>query len=332
MPSNTEWLSQQLAPFGPRRELPELILELNRLYHASEARDYDRKHTEIFRQLPGIWAGLIDTAVATLPQSPIRILDFGCGTGFEARQLLGRISRERIAGLCCYDLSPEMLEAAGQALRPLFPDAVLTSRWSEVAEAPGAGHFNLLATNALLHHLPDIEGTLQQIAPLLSKDAVWIAGHEPSVRFYRNPQCARVLSDFRCERRWRRFATPSNYINRVRTWLGMRSSPADEAARKSVELGLFARQPSAEVVSRLVDFHVPHSTAEAAAGRGLDFEEMAQRLQGRWRLLTVQTYSFMGPFYEGRLPRRWADACRDLAGRFPNDGSNFSTVWQRVAG
>lgn len=328
---NARWLARQIAPYGPTRPLPQLIEELNRLYHACEAKDYDRKHVEIHKQLPGVWSDLIDTAIAALPSGPIRILDYGCGTGFEAGCLLKHLPQDRVSGLTCFDLSPEMLDECRRNITPLFAAVRLTQNWREVSGETNDQNYNLVATNSLLHHLPDIRATLRQIESVVAEDAVWIAGHEPSARYYRNAECVAELDRFRDERRWRRYLTPANYWNRARALLGLRSSPAHFAARRAVEVGLFQSCPPESIVSRMVDFHVPHSEAEAAAGRGLDFKLLADELRGRWKLLHVRTYAFMGPFYEGRLPWRWQRICQELARRHPDDGANFCTVWKRDA-
>ena len=326
--TNTEWIGRQIEPFGPKCPLSELVEELNRFYHEAEAHDYDAKHAEIFQQLPGLWSELIDIALCALQEGRARILDFGSGTGFEAKQILTNIPRDRVATLTCYDLSADMLAQCRKNIAPLFSAAQFTASLKQVeAVSP---RFNLLATNSLLHHLPDVQGMLRRTERLLDPGAVWIAGHEPSSRFYNNPACVEALEAFQRERRWRRYVTPRNYWNRVRALVGLRSSPARFAADKALESGLFERRPSEFVVSRLVDFHVPHSATEAAAGRGLDFENLAEQLQGRWRLIHIRSYSFMGSFYEDHLPGRWQRIARELAKKYPNDGSNFCTVWSRV--
>jgi hypothetical protein len=70
-----------LEPFGPELPIPELVIELNRIYHAIEAPTYDATHPEIHQQLPPVWRALLEE-VTQLVKEPLRILDFGSGTGF----------------------------------------------------------------------------------------------------------------------------------------------------------------------------------------------------------------------------------------------------------
>ena len=87
----------------------------------------------------------------------------------------------------------------------------------------------------------------------------------------------------------------------------------------------------ADLIDRLVDFHVAHDATEAEAGRGFDYLDLKARLEPRWRLVWFKSYSYMGPQYEPRLPQTWQRACRTLADQHPLDGANFCSAWQRVA-
>lgn len=313
-----------VEPYGPSRPLGELIIELNRIYHAVEAPNYDATHPEIHIQLPPIWRALLAGATERL-QGPLRILNFGCGTGFEAEQVLSLLPRDRVAAFTCHDPVPEMLERCRRRIERRLPEAHFSTRLDDVG-----GNFDLLVTNAVLHHLPDVLATLAEIEPLLKADAVWLAGHEPSSRFYKNAECMTAYRQFLREDRWRRFLSPRRYQAKIANMLGLDGDPAREVATIAHRRGLFARLPPASIVSLLVDFHVAHSPEEAKSGRGFDIDELAPQLQGQWRLAWTKSYSFLGPYYEGTLPEKWARAAQDLARRYPTDGAHWSAMWQRV--
>jgi ubiquinone/menaquinone biosynthesis C-methylase UbiE len=317
------WLEQ----YEPQLPTDELIFELNKIYHAFEAQDYNVEHTEIYEQLPPVWQVMIRNAMQKTRQRKWRILDFGCGTGFEAEQLIRELPKGTIDKLTCYDSSPEMLERCRDRISPLFPDALFTcdSRQLQADDEP----YNMLATNALLHHLFDPMATINGLLSLLTFDAMWLAGHEPSSRFYENSECLNNLEKYSHEREWRKFMYIDNYLRKFRQILGLQSDPSRQTAKEAFQRGLFRQTPSALAVSRFVDIHVAHSGEEVASGRGFDFKLMQQDLASHWDLMWVKTYSFMGPFYEGSLPRKWGRLCRVLASRFPEDGASFSSVWRR---
>jgi SAM-dependent methyltransferase len=306
------------------------VLEVNKLFHRFEADRYDAMHPGIYQEQSALWQEMI-LAVTEDTHKKWRILNFGCGTGFEAQQLLQYMPENRISALTCYDLSHEMLALCRAKVTPLFPKALFCT---SLNDAQIDESYNLLATNSVLHHISDVFSTISSLFPLLSPDAVWLAGHEPSCRFYRNDECVRNLNAFLEERNLSTFLEERDLINaflegRCFKQMFIRNSHI-RTAQEATRTGLFQQQPSAEAIDRLVDFHVPHSELEVNSGCGFDVENMQRDFQD-WCLTWLKTYNFMGLFYEGDLPERWRRLSQELAQRFPYDGANFCTVWQRMA-
>jgi SAM-dependent methyltransferase len=327
--NNDSFITGILEPYQPQLPIETLVQEVNKLYHAVEARDYDQRHPEVHQQLPAIWQEMIEKALGNSQSVTWDILDFGCGTGFESEQILNSIPCENISNLTCYDPSPEMLERCRAKISPLFPKATFTSDLSDILSQSIS--YNLLATNSLLHHLPDPLGTINTVLAKLTPDAIWLAGHEPSSRFYRNPECAEIYEAFLQERSWKKYLDMENYITRFKRLVGAEQDPATAAAKSAFQQGLFKQQPSALAINRIVDFHVAHSFEEASKGRGFDFELMQKDFSSTWQLHWVKSYSFMGGFYDGDLSKKWQRKSQDIAHRFPLDGSNFCMVWRRVS-
>src|SRR4051812_17514562 len=91
IPMSRDHLASLLAPLGPTRPADELVREINRIYHAIEAATYDTTHPEIFDELPAVWRRMFEHVV--LPAGPLTIVDYGCGTGFAASQILDLLGR-----------------------------------------------------------------------------------------------------------------------------------------------------------------------------------------------------------------------------------------------
>lgn len=320
---NLERLAALVAPYGPRKPLAELVLEVNNLHHAFESEDYDRQHPEVFVQLRPLWREMIHQAITHGGRGPLRILDFGCGTGFEAEQLVRHLPRERIAELICYDTSPEMLARCRAKIAPILPQARFCCALPDAA--PTGARYSLLATNSVLHHLPDPLATVAALMPLLAPDAVWLAGHEPSRRFYQNSECAAQYAELRREQRWRRFLSPGPYVRRLKQAAGLASAPSRQAAARAFACGLFERKPPASVIRRLVDVH-----SGASPQGGFDPAAMERALADAWQLVWTQSYSFMGTVYEGRLRGKWRRVSEELKRKHPADGANFCAVWRRA--
>ncbi len=324
---DTDAQARLIEPYGPRYPLAEIVQELNRIYHAIEAKQYSETHPEIYDSLPHQWHTMLTHAQGLIPTEKWHVLDFGCGAGFEATQLL-KNEPQRIASLTCYDLSPEMLEECRRRIDPLFPGTRYLSNHEELKHADEP--YNLLITNSLLHHLPTPLATINQLLPMLTKDAVWIAGHEPSNRFFRNDECLDVMHRYERQQRWRRILTGQSLLYRIKNILNMtQPGVSGKAAEEALRRGLFDRMPPAMVISRLVDIGVAHSIQEAVAGRGLDYIQIQKELAETWSLEWVMTYDYLGPYSKNKLSAKQTRICQQLADKYSQDGSHFSTIWKR---
>jgi len=323
----TDYVSQLIEPYHPLVEVDVLIVELNKIYHKFEASCYDQNHCEIHVQLPEMWSQMISQMCEIHDENELRILDFGCGTGFEAEQFLQYVPHDRIAQFVCYDLSGEMLKQCEQRILKTFKTLTFTDGLNDVLQA--GQKFNVLLTNSLLHHLPDPFGMIEKLSTCLTPDAVWLAGHEPSSRFYKNPQCRELLGKYNAEYSWRKFLSPKKYWDHFASVLGFAIDPVNATANAAVKERLFKLRPSPKTVARLVDLHVAHDAAEIKAGRGFDFKLIANDVSDFWKLTWMKSYSFMGPTYEGKLSHRWRVECQRLREEFPLDGANVCCIWQR---
>jgi len=308
-----------LVPYQPLVPLESLVTEINSIYHSFDAAKYEAEHAEIRLLWPELWVEMMHQ----LPQRDCwRVLDFGCGTGFEAEQLLHALGSS-IDFLAAYDPSQEMLAQAKIRLRNnskvIFSDSL--------DNVSAHGPYNLLITNSVLHHLADIDKTIFNLQTFLSDDAYWLSGNEPSSRFYKNADCIQLFEKYAAYRKRTKWLQPARYMAKIRSVFGMNSLSA--TARKAVERGLFAMRPSDTAIARLVDFHVHHLSDDVNAGRGLDLVKMQSAFSPHWSLRWHKAYSYLGAFSELGAPQQWRDKASLLKAHFPEDGANFCAVWLR---
>ena len=321
-------MMQALQRYRPALPMPQLVAEVNKLHHEREAAIYERTHPEIFEQLPPLWREMIAVCQPFVGgrEGRLRILNFGCGTGFEARQCLEAFGAARIGRLVCYDPSPHMIE---QCRRSLGGSGVLIEY---AGDAPALdGEFDLLITNSVLHHMVDPLGEIAGLMPLLAPGAVWLSGHEPSTRYLANPECRALLRRYEASYRWLRLLDARRYARRALRFARVAELPEDYAGRRAFENALFERRPPSRLVSRLVDFHVVLDESESGAARGLDFVALEATLRGQWELVWRRTYAFLGPHYAATLPPRWRDEAGRLAAKYQDDGANCCLVWRKTA-
>lgn len=324
--NSLESLTRLTARYHPTSPLPEIVPQLNVWFHEYEASSYEQHHGEIFDALPQLWQAMLDQAFQLLSDRPLRVLDFGCGTGFAAAQALAHSSEHRIREIVCYDLSPEMLDGCRERFSG-DPRVQFTHHFDDVTALPA--RFDLLLTNSILHHLPDPSAQIAQLVELLTEDGVWINGHEPSNRFLKNEECFRVFSNYQQQARWFRMLSPTVVYRALARALSLGDNPYARTADRAFEAGLFLKRPSERLISELVDLHVPRTPEDALLGRGFDLRDLSRELSDSWRLIWSQTYNFLGPVYEGSVGTRWREQCDELRRRFPDDGANYCALWQR---
>jgi len=157
---------------------PQDVLDPKRanvLYHDAAARGYDEKWAISFDERSRSYVR--ERAERMLPQTRYgRVLEVGCGTGFFLLNLWQAGFVEE-AHAC--DISPGMLLACGENARRLGCDIGL--RTADAERLPyGDGEFDLVVGHAFLHHIPDVQGSLQDMLRVLKPGgALFIAG-EPT--------------------------------------------------------------------------------------------------------------------------------------------------------
>ncbi len=320
-----------IKQYEPTISLDDLVIQINQIHHSFEAEHYDKLHPEVHEQLPPIWKEMLRFVSSHMSgeNKTLNVLDYGCGTGFEATQVIRHFG-EHIEHLTCYDPSEEMLDVCREKITGQLSQATFFSDWSALQDQANKP-FDLIITNSLLHHLPDPIETFRYLAEIAAPSSFWCMGHEPSKRFYLNARLMQTYSDYRRARRLRQLLSPSEVKRKMKNLLRLdKNSLSQKTAQKAYELGIFKKRPPESLMGLIVDYHVAHSINEAETGRGFCFQEMENRFTGAWELGWKTSYSFMGRFYEGGLSPKWKAKCDANKNAFPDAGANFATVWQKA--
>jgi SAM-dependent methyltransferase len=323
-------IEQIVAECRPSVSLPELVTALNLLYHEIEAQRYDQNHDEIWGQELPIFRELVGFASHDLKGSRISVLDYGCGTGFGCYQVVQVLDPSKINELFCVDPSQSMLARCKQRLSPLVPG---TQYIADVESFCGSdewvGRFDLVVTNSALHHICAWQDVLRRLLQFLKPEGHYLMGHEPSSRFYANPECQVQYAAFLRERRWRRFLGLGNWKRFVRRKLRLESDLLRDTASAAVQAGLTGSRLPGHIVGELVDYHVPHPRGVRSA-QGLDYEEIASDLTWGLTLVAIRAYAYVGGLSEASLPRKWRRIAERLGAQYPLDGACFCALWKKL--
>ncbi len=309
-----------VKPYGPRVPVEELVVQLNIIFHKYEAAAYDDRHPEIFSELPEIWAGMYRAGSEYLTKTELRVLDYGCGTGFAAAQFISLAGPARIGELVCYDPSEEMLERCKRR----FSESKISAATRYLPAAP-AEAFDVVLTNSLLHHLPSIADFLEQMKILLAPEGVWFQGHEPNRHYYNSPSSREMFALCRSEARRQKLMSPFWYFNKIAVCLGWQTTPESFTSLEAVGNNLLERRPPPAVIAQLVDVGVPtpgSGNITTLAFEPADVEKVDPSLSVVWS----KSYNFKGRYHQHQFSDSLEQRIRAFAAEHPESGASISSI------
>ncbi len=304
---------------GIELDAERFVRLVSNLYHEAESQYYDHVHSEL-EDAAVVWRQSLNAISSRLPDR-VRILDVGAGTGFASDIVLEFLGR-RADHLVCLDPSAAMLQKARLRLsRHACPTQFVAGDLSSIAG--GSGKFDLVLTNSVLHHIPDVDGFIRGLRRLLAPGGIYIAGHEPSRDFYAPGALYRWTQLYRRWRNVRRLFLAETYRRRLT------SAPAARPPEATVNEILLRRNVikhalRPEIIRQLIDIHVPpaHSVDTSWGQQGLRSNEILTRNLTGFTCCFVRTYSHVK---EARQRMGFVFRAIDgyLAKRYPAGGSNF---------
>ena len=164
---------------GELSQLPEHAADLVRLEDVLGARAdagfFDR-HAEAWDKIAGGFESDLgrERAIAHLVPPELVVADLGCGTGYMAQALLGRVAR-----LVCVDRSEPMLaEAKARLARAARgrPGTAVELRLGTFEALPlSDAECNAALLGLVLHHLPELDQPLQEVRRALKPGGTAVA-------------------------------------------------------------------------------------------------------------------------------------------------------------
>lgn len=317
-------------------EPAEFISVVSNAYHAVTSADYEQLVHAIFRTSGSYenFRRVMELARDNLP-ARIRVLNIGCGAGYDLEVLAEVFAPSRLEHVLCSDLSPDMLARAKQRTRP-FPCEFVVGT---AADMLAHGRFDMVLTHSLVHHIPSLSAFLSEIAELIAPGGVYVMGHEPNARYWRNADCLAVLDQWEHMQRQRstlrKWLDPRRYFNKLKRLCGLGDEPGQLARVNAYlrEKHGFTTDLTSREIERLVDVHVPtRSPGDFRIGHeGFDPDRVAEEGLAGCELLGYFTSGYLGHANPARQSSAWQAKNAALAERYPHDGSIFSAVFRKTA-
>ena len=330
---NQRLLEECLRQAGAAEPPAEFCAIVSSFFHAVEARYYDNIHREIFASATEArWHEALDAAGRHLG-SGLRVLDIGCGTGFEAGVVLDRLGRARVESIVCADPSQEMLAVCERKLAAFGGEkAFLCAGVSGVPR--GARGFDLIVTNSVVHHVFDLPDFFARIDELAAPGALYVAGHEPAALYYTNNAMLRWNRLFNRSRRIRLNLSGRRLARRLAAAAGLRPRPPGitEIVNEQLLRNRHASKPlPSNAIRKLVDIHVPLSSGEYPWGEpGFSPESVVRDYLPGWTVAFSRTYHHIkAP--SSSLSARWRAVARWLEQRHPACGSDIIMAFVKTA-
>jgi SAM-dependent methyltransferase len=323
------FVSEYLAP---GISVEDALSEISNTYHHFEAAIYDAAHPDIWQNKSHL-ADAIQTFVFSKTSQPVSILDLGCGTGFVSEVVLGINQPQKIEKLVLYDLSEDMVAVARKKFTsPQVQMEFMAGQkdWSTLS----ASRFDLVITNAVLHHIPDLEDFCAIVSQLLTPGGIFIAGHEPNASHYKNEELQEENRLFRKFKKARFRLSWSYWLFK----LGLKKAPGKTPYLNIVaktdevllEKKIIIKPIPALYLPKLIDIHVPITDFDQQpwGEPGFSAPDFAASFLPGFKLLSSKTYTHIKDNLAQHYSQ-WKSKAAALQSRFPDDGADLLMVFQK---
>ncbi len=254
-----------------------LIKEINKIFHEYEAGHYDVNHPEIIKG-DFVWWNKFgnDFIKSAFGNTTCSVLDLGCGTGFVGSVLMKYLKKGDT--LTSYDLSLNMLMKTKEKINesPVGIKKVFVSGDAENLPFQGES-FDIIAVNAVMHHVPDYNLLLREVDRVLKKGGILAVSHEQSSDFFKSSvfrfmaMCYKIIGG------------------------GIKiSDPMQEKVnRKLKEEGLIEKDLSKDEMMGLIDFHSPieQESLFIDAQKGISPKKILSLFFKNYKLVELKEYS-----------------------------------------
>tara|TARA_R110002033_G_scaffold42866_1_gene84081 strand:- start:38 stop:1039 length:1002 start_codon:yes stop_codon:yes gene_type:complete len=312
--------------------IPNFVSEISNIYHKFESENYHLRHKKMFEVASIYWNKIITSNLEYFKED-LSLLNYGSGTGFEIITILKSPLKNKISKIICYDLSKEMLlkckeniEKNELNLSNIEIEYIFNEKDISTHEK-----YDIVITNALLHHLPNLKLFFNFLLQKLNKDGVFIMGHEPNTSFYTNEYLLEKTQQFRL---YKKIITAFSF-KKIALKLGLNTNQLnDDIITKTnkdlLDRSIINKELPSIIISKLVDIHVPigFSKDQVWGEMGFDKNLIINKYMPELELIALKSY-FHIKDYKSLDSIYWKTISKRLAKKYPNDGADCILMFKR---
>ena len=300
---------------GYKNDENNFITEVSKRYHYYESQIYNEIHPEIFNEEKYHIKKILK--YLKFKKNIIRILNYGCGTGFEALELYDFLKKDNLnVVLLCIDQSLEMLNICKKNFSKIKNWKI---RFSNDNYTNIKGKYDLILTNSLVHHIVDVDNFIFTIFNLLNDNGYYLMGHEPNELYYLNNEINKyhniIYNNFIRE-----------FIRFILNIIKKNDTIADKVSNDLLKEKIILKPLNYFEIQALVDIHVMHPKSNVNFGlNGFNINKIQKKFSN-FKIIKSITYNYLG---KRKLPKKFDKYREYLKNKYPNDGLNFCCLFQK---
>jgi 2-polyprenyl-3-methyl-5-hydroxy-6-metoxy-1,4-benzoquinol methylase len=305
-----------LAKQNVKIDSQKFISIISNYFHDEESKSYDNSHDEIFSaELLKCLGEVFILLKKNLPGRKLKVLDVGAGTGFLSTLIYDNIE---ISELHCLEPSSKMLHVLKNKMKQkeniFYHNCTIEEL--EVFD------FDLIVSNSVLHHIPNVTDFLNTIDSRLKGGGYYLVSHEPNFEFYSNKARVRLNQKIRLiERIFHRIK--HLFITKHET--KREKSIENTVNDLLISEGLIDKPLHPFAIRKLIDIHIPIVGSSFVWGRdGFSPSSIINVLIG-YSIIYFCSYEPIRSRYA--LLRSFGRLC--LNARSATTGHNFVSVIQK---
>lgn len=153
------------------------VFEINKVWHKYESEFYDSAYQNFFLKPTEIWEKF---AKLYMNSGALKVMDFGCGTGFVSRIIIPYLNKN--SRIFLVDSSREMLNIASQNVKFKKTKKVLVLD-KDFSVNNQLDSFDIICVNGVLHHIKNVESLFERFRIWLRPGGLLLIVHEPHLGF-----------------------------------------------------------------------------------------------------------------------------------------------------